>query len=97
MPSPLTLRLEKKTRQRIARIARRMEPALVGEQADRDEDEDRDGVRDRRSQGHATNRRAPRKSEARIGTTRTSLAEFGDSIIIPPPRNIATCPGGTPS
>ena len=37
-------------------------------------------------------RRAPRKSLVRTGTMRTSLAEFGASIIWPPPMYIATWP-----
>ncbi len=33
----------------------------------------------------------------RTGTIRTSLREFGASIMRPPPSSIATCPGRAPS
>jgi hypothetical protein len=79
-----------KQRQRIARVAAERDVMLVRELADRREDDDRNDAGEReRSQ---KKRRTPRKSVVRTGTTRTSLAEFGDSIIRPPPMNMATWP-----
>jgi hypothetical protein len=74
--------------QRVARVAGRRKVTMVGQLADRRERDDRQ----RPGKGRASqkNRRAPRKSLVRTGTTRTSLAEFGDSIIRPPPMYIET-------
>ena len=77
-------------RQRVARITDGRQVTVVGQLADRRERDDRK----RAGEGGASqrNRRAPRKSLVRTGTMRTSLAEFGDSIIRPLPMYIDTCP-----
>ena len=63
---------------------------IVRELADRREEQDRDHPG--KSEGSQKNLRTPRKSLVRTGTMRTSLAEFGASIIFPPPMYIATWP-----
>ena len=77
-------------RQRVGRIAGERDVMVVRELADRREEKDRDrpGERERLQK----NLRAPRKSLVRTGTMRTSLAEFGASIISPPPMYMATWP-----
>jgi hypothetical protein len=76
--------------QRIAGVARRGEVAMMRQLADRRERDDCDRAGE--SGAPQKNRRAPRKSLVRTGTMRTSLAEFGASIIRPSPMYIATCP-----
>ena len=77
-------------RQRIGRVAAERDVVVVRELADRREREDRDGAGDQeRSQ---KKRLAPRKSLVLIGTMRTSLREFGASIICPFPIAIETWP-----
>jgi hypothetical protein len=78
----------RKERQRIPRIAGRGEVAVMRELPDRREGDD--GKRARERGASQRNRRAPRKSFVRTGTMRTSLAEFGDSIMRPPPMYMAT-------
>jgi hypothetical protein len=63
---------------------------VVVEQPDRREDDDRECIGERGPD--QKKRRAPRKSLVRIGTIRTSLREFGASIIMPPPIAIDTWP-----
>jgi hypothetical protein len=77
-------------RQRVRRVAARGNVVVVGELADRREDGDRDEAGD--CETAQKKRRTPRKSLVRTGTMRTALAEFGDSIMRPPPMYIATCP-----
>lgn len=76
--------------QRIPGVAGRREVAVMRQLADRRERDDCD----RAGEGGALqkNRRAPRKSLVRTETMRTSLAEFGASIMRPPPMYIATWP-----
>ena len=77
-------------RQRIRRVAGERDSVVVGELADRREREDRDDAgNEQRSQ---KNLRAPRKSLVLTGTMRTSLWEFGASIISPLPSAIETWP-----
>jgi hypothetical protein len=63
---------------------------VVRELADRREHHDRDRAGE--SEASQKNLRTPRKSLVRTGTMRTSLAEFGDSIIFPSPMYMATWP-----
>jgi hypothetical protein len=77
-------------RQRVCGVAADGEMVVVRELPDRREDDDRDEAGDR--EPAQKKRRAPRKSLVRTGTIRTALAEFGDSIMRPPPTYIATCP-----
>ena len=77
-------------RERVGGVAARRDAAVVLQPADRREGDDRDRAGEaERSQ---KNRRTPRKSLVRTGTMRTSLREFGASIIRPPPTYIATWP-----
>ena len=77
-------------RERISGVAARRDVVVVRELADRRERDDCDPAGDQeRSQ---KNRLAPRKSLVRIGTMRTSLREFGASIICPLPSTIETWP-----
>jgi hypothetical protein len=75
-------------RQPVTRVTGGREMPVMGQLADRRECDDRN----RTGEGRAPqkNRRAPRKSLVRTGTMRTSLAEFGASIIRPPPMYIET-------
>ena len=79
-----------KERKRITRVARGREVTVMRQLADRREGDDRERAGKRRAS--QKKRRAPRKSLMRTGTMRTSLAEFGASIIWPPPMYIATWP-----
>jgi hypothetical protein len=77
-------------RQRVGRIATERDMVVVRELPDRRERADRDqACNEERSQ---KKRLAPRKSLVRMGTMRTSLREFGDSIICPFPIAIETWP-----
>ena len=77
-------------REHVRREAADRDAAVVGQAADRREGDDRDRAAD--GEPRQKKRRTPRKSLVRTGTMRTSLREFGDSIILPPPMYIATCP-----
>lgn len=77
-------------RERIGRVTAEGNVVVVRKLADRRERKDRHGPRnEERSQ---KNLRAPRKSLVLIGTMRTSLREFGASIICPFPSTIETWP-----
>ena len=75
-------------RQCIRGVAAGRDVVVVRELADCRERDDRDSSGDQ--ERPQKNLRAPRKSLVLIGTTRTSLREFGDSIINPPPSAIET-------
>jgi hypothetical protein len=77
-------------RQRVRGVAARGDVVVVRKLADRREDDDRNEAGDRETA--QKKRRTPRKSLVRTGTMRTELAEFGDSIMRPPPMYIATWP-----
>ena len=77
-------------RQRIGGVPARRDVMVVRQLADRREDDDRNQAGDRETA--QKNRRTPRKSLVRTGTMRTELAEFGASIMRPPPMYIATWP-----
>ena len=86
-------------RQRVGRVAGERDVVVVRELADRREEQDRDRSASRACEKASTprrqtpkNLRTPRKSLVRTGTIRTSLAEFGASIIFPPPMYMATWP-----
>jgi hypothetical protein len=66
-------------RQRVGRVTAERDVVVVRELADRREGEDRDRTGDQ--EGSQRKRLAPRKSLVLIGTMRTSLREFGASII----------------
>ena len=76
------------------RVAAGRETPVVRELADRREHDDRGCVGCRVPTGHSKKRLAPRNSLARwlTGMIRTSLSEFGASIIIPLPMYIVTWP-----
>ena len=77
-------------RQHVANIAVQRQVAVVIEQPDRREEDDRQRIGE--GEPGQKKRRAPRKSLVRTGTIRTSLREFGASIIMPPPIAIETWP-----
>jgi hypothetical protein len=77
-------------RQCVGRIPARGDVMVVRELADRREDDDRNEAGDRETA--QKKRRTPRKSLVRTGTIRTELAEFGASIMRPPPMYMATWP-----
>jgi hypothetical protein len=77
-------------RQRVRGVAARGDVVVVRELPDSREDDDRDEAGD--PETAQKNRRTPRKSLVRTGTIRTELAEFGASIMRPPPMYMATWP-----
>ena len=77
-------------REPVTRVPRGRKVAVMRQLADCREKDDRGRAGERRAS--QKKRRAPRKSLMRTGTMRTSLAEFGASIIWPPPMYIATWP-----
>jgi hypothetical protein len=77
-------------RQGVGRVAAERDVVVVRELADRRERENRDRTRDQ--ERPQRKRLAPRKSLVLIGTMRTSLREFGASIIWPFPITIETWP-----
>jgi len=76
--------------QRVGGITDERDMMVVRELADRRERDYRHGTGDQ--QRLQKKRLAPRKSLLLIGTMRTSLREFGASIIWPFPIAIETCP-----
>jgi hypothetical protein len=67
---------------RVRGVAAQRHAAVMRQLADRREDDDRDDTGDRKTR-HRQKLRAPSKSLVRTGTMRTSLREFGASIISP--------------